>query len=94
MAEIEIRTTGELLFAGDVVGQITWIRPYCERDVAGTFEVDTDCGCAATADEVEAMTEEISDLEDDFACLKESLEAEKAKVAKLEAALATQAGGQ
>lgn len=40
MAEIEIRTSGELMLAGEVIGQITWARPYIERDVAGVYELE------------------------------------------------------
>lgn len=38
MAEIEIRTDGELRLAGEVVGQVVWVRPFIERDVAGTYD--------------------------------------------------------
>jgi len=39
MAEIEITTSGEIKLAGDVVGQITWTRPYVESEVAAVFYI-------------------------------------------------------
>ena len=38
MAEIEITTGGEIKLAGDVVGQITWTRPYVESEAAGVYD--------------------------------------------------------
>lgn len=38
MAEIEITTCGELMLAGEIVGRITWARPYIEGEVAGAYE--------------------------------------------------------
>ena len=38
MAEIEIRTSGELMLAGEVVGSINWARPYIESEVAGIYD--------------------------------------------------------
>ncbi len=40
MSEIEITTTGEVKLCGDVVGRITWMKPFVESDVAGRFSHD------------------------------------------------------
>ena len=37
MAEVEITTTGEVKLNGDVVGHITYTRPYVESAIAGVF---------------------------------------------------------
>jgi hypothetical protein len=42
MAEIEITTSGEVKLAGDMVGQITWTRPFVEVEVAGVFYIGDD----------------------------------------------------
>ncbi len=69
MTEIEITTTGELKLAGDVVGHITWTRPYVARDVAGVFAFDGCAGCECRDDEI--------------AKLKRNAEAAKKRTAKL-----------
>lgn len=38
MAEVEITTTGEVKLNGDVVGKITYSRPYVEAEIAGVFD--------------------------------------------------------
>ncbi|AUQ62356.1 MULTISPECIES: hypothetical protein [Phaeobacter] len=38
MAEIEIRTTGELIVNLEVVGQITWAKPLIESEIAGIYD--------------------------------------------------------
>ena len=42
MSEIEITTTGELKLFGDVIGHISWVRPYIESDVAGFWVKEED----------------------------------------------------
>ncbi|MFI0396014.1 hypothetical protein [Paracoccus jiaweipingae] len=38
MAEIEIRTTGELIVNLEVVGRITWAKPLIESEIAGLYD--------------------------------------------------------
>lgn len=70
MAEIEIRTTGELRRNGDVVGQITFARPFIEGDVAGRYADGCDdwfCDCGGDIDEdrISDLTDEVEGLKND-----------------------------
>ena len=65
MKALEIRTTGEVLLMGEVVGQISFAKAYVEDDVAGLYWPEA-YGCTSCADH----DEKISDLEDEVAALK------------------------
>lgn len=58
MAEIEIRTTGELIVNFEVVGQITWAKPLIESEIAGIYD---ECGdplnCTPCDEKVDALSE-------------------------------------
>jgi hypothetical protein len=82
MAELEIRTNGEVLQADLVVGQSTFTRPFIERELAGIWFPDgwddgEGCGCN-TCDE-----DAISELEEQVDELERNLKAERELVADL-----------
>lgn len=84
MAELEIRTTGELMLHGEIVGRISFLRPFVEREVAGMYWPDDheDFGREW------ATEEDMTDLEDEIEDLKDDLEKEKAEVKRLERVVA------
>lgn len=72
MAELEIRTNGEVLQADLVVGQITFTRPFIERELAGIWFPD-----GWDEDSIGEMQEELEQLEDKVDELKRNLKAER-----------------
>lgn len=68
MAEIEIRTTGELIVNLEVVGRIAWAKPLIESEIAGIYddhglgydEFGDPLDCSA-CDERDDLLEEIED---------------------------------
>lgn len=86
MAEIEIWSTGELRCEGEVVGRITFLRPFAESEFAGMYWPDDheDFGREW------ATEEDVSELEDEIEDLKDDLEKERAEVKRLKALLADQ----
>ncbi len=84
MAELEIRTTGELMQNGEIVGHIAFAKPFVEREVAGMYWPDDheDFGREW------ATEEDVTDLEDEIEELKDDLERERARVKRLERVVA------
>jgi hypothetical protein len=66
MAEIEIRTTGELMLGGNVIGQITFTWPFIEDEAAGVYDNDQEGGCDCYGDEIEDLEEERDELKGDL----------------------------
>ena len=92
MAEIEIRSTGELLLHGDVVGQITWERPFIESDLAGTYDdhgMGYDefgdaygCDCDEKTDEIDQLEDERDELITERDALRDQLDELESKIKK------------
>jgi hypothetical protein len=93
MAEIEIRSTGELLLLGEVVGRITWERPFIESDLAGTYDDHGwgydefgdpfECSkCEDRADEVEEIEVERDKLIAERDALRDQLADQERKIKK------------
>lgn len=66
--EIEIRTDGEVLEKGQVVGRVAWAKPYVESDIAGEYARDR-IGCYGCGE----YQVEVEDLEWDKVQLEERI---------------------
>lgn len=78
MKELEIRTNGEVLQANMPVGQITFLRPFIEGELAGLWLPE---GC--DEDSIEDMRDEIDGLEGEVSGLERDLKIERQLVADL-----------
>ncbi len=100
MADMEIRSTGEVLFGGFQVATITFDTPTAHYDLVGTCGEDGECHCCVNEEEWEDLQRERDDLDDDLTeakakCddLTDQLAKAREKLAVAERELARRAGG-
>lgn len=80
MTQIEVKTTGELIYGDNVIGQITFTVPFIESEVAGNYSMDfgifsPDHSEAFHCELCDEKDEEIDDLEEKITRLDQALKA-------------------